>query len=306
MRVYEGYATSNDGSKIFYQVIGDGPTIFCCNGLGVPRYFWRHLVSEFANDYRIISWDYRGHGKSPLPKEFRNLRYSHLIDDARAVIDELDIQNAIGVGHSSGFQILLGLYAEEPERFSALTSVLGTYGKSLSGLFDNPASKIIPDLLYVASVFWPKIVQLGLRFTAMSQIAYIVGGISGVLNLKETDPNELQIYLDHISKLDPLFFATLLQAAEAHSAVDILPTIQVPTLLIAAESDQFVPRRITDAMNKKIKNSELHILPGGSHAALFERPHQINQRLGQFFWRHRLGKNADSPAEPQHESSGQQ
>lgn len=288
MRAHRGMATSFDGTKIRYQVLGEGRPIFCCNGLGVPIYFWHALSAHFAGRYQIICWDYRGHGKSAPPPNPHELRYDDLIGDGLAVLDHLNVRDAIGIGHSSGFQVVLGLYEHAPERFAALSSFLGTAGRALSALFDSPISRVLFDTYYLLTVFYPREVKVALDLFMRTPLPFYLGGLMGILNLHQAQRKEIGVYLNNVNSFDPRFFATLMQGAEAHDAFAILPRVDIPTLLIAAERDQFVPLRISRDMFAKLPSAELFVIPGGSHAGLMEAPEIFNERLERFLTLHGL------------------
>jgi len=78
----------------------------------------------------------------------------------------------------------------------------------------------------------------------------------------------------------------MLRAAQAHDASDMLPTIRVPTLVIAGERDVFTPRHLSVQMAGRIPNAEMLEIPRGSHAALVEQPELINLRIEKFIRAH--------------------
>ncbi len=288
MKVRYGFATSQDGTRIRYQVMGEGRPILCCNGLGVPIYFWRHLCADFADRFQIVCWDYRGHGQSTLPRKPYQLRYDDLVEDGLAVLRHLKLRECIGIGHSAGFQVLLGLYDKAPERFAALASFLGTYGRALSFFYDSPMSRALFDLFYVVSICYPTAVGAIMQGLGRTPLAYYAGAMLGILNSAEAQRDDLQVYFDHVCAMDPRFFATLTQGAEAHDAKPILARVTIPSLLIASEHDTFVPLHIAEEMQRLMPCAELVVIPDGSHAALMECPHFFNQRLAHFLQQHRM------------------
>jgi pimeloyl-ACP methyl ester carboxylesterase len=89
-------------------------------------------------------------------------------------------------------------------------------------------------------------------------------------------------YLDHMASMDPTVFASLLGSAAAHSAEDMLPTVEVPTLIVAGARDSFTPSWISEKMWKKIPGAELLVIPLGSHTAPLEIPELVNLRVEKF------------------------
>jgi pimeloyl-ACP methyl ester carboxylesterase len=83
-------------------------------------------------------------------------------------------------------------------------------------------------------------------------------------------------------------FFTMLENAGEHTAEDLLETIGVPTLVIAAERDTFTPPELAAQMAERIPGGELFVLRGGSHAAVIEQPEAIVLRMEKFL-RERVG-----------------
>ena len=83
--------------------------------------------------------------------------------------------------------------------------------------------------------------------------------------------------------MDILVFLAAAWECHLHNAWNSLDSIQVPTLIIAAEDDPFFPVSVMKKLHKSINNSEFMILSGGSHAAIIEQPETINYRLERFF-----------------------
>lgn len=288
MRVKRGTVRSADGTRIAYQVIGSGPPLFCCNGLGVSPYFWRHLAIHFANRYQVVTWEYRGHGRSDLPPVPTQLRYEDFIADGCAVLEHLDLRKTIGIGHSAGFQTLLGLYATAPKRFAALASFLGTAGHALRFFFDSPMSRVFFDLYYILTIFYPRQLRCIIALLTRTPIPYHLSGALGILTPGFADKNDLRNYLAYIQKMDTQFFSTLMQGAESHTAHHVLARVRIPTLFIAAEHDRFVPLRLARAMHYATRGSELFVISRGTHFGLMEMPDVFNLRLEQFLTKRSL------------------
>ena len=66
--VESGFVTTDGGLKLYWKATGTGPrTLICCNGVGVSTFFWKFVAERFASEYRVVVWDYRGHGRSDRP-----------------------------------------------------------------------------------------------------------------------------------------------------------------------------------------------------------------------------------------------
>lgn len=86
--------------------------------------------------------------------------------------------------------------------------------------------------------------------------------------------------------MDPLTFFQIGESLRRHSAASVLDEVQVPTLVVAGDADNFTPLSLCRRMHERIRDSELAIIPGGSHAALIEYPDVINRTVLDFMHRH--------------------
>jgi pimeloyl-ACP methyl ester carboxylesterase len=86
-------------------------------------------------------------------------------------------------------------------------------------------------------------------------------------------------------RVDYRVFASLLKAAQDQDAFDLLPHVRVPTLVVGAERDHFVPPKICRRMAEAIPEAELFMLAGASHAGLFEQEPRFRARVRDFLSR---------------------
>ncbi|MGH8336768.1 MAG: alpha/beta fold hydrolase, partial [Gammaproteobacteria bacterium] len=86
-----------------FSVEGSGPPLFLIHGIGASRHSWDGLTSHLKQDFRCISYDLRGHGKSPLPAPPYSL--DDLVADLERLRSELGIERAHFAGHSLGGMI---------------------------------------------------------------------------------------------------------------------------------------------------------------------------------------------------------
>jgi pimeloyl-ACP methyl ester carboxylesterase len=89
-------------------------------------------------------------------------------------------------------------------------------------------------------------------------------------------------YLEHMARVDVRLFLEMLAAAGRHTARELLSTITVPTLIVAGDRDGFTPAQLSDEMHRLIRDSELHVVRGGSHTAPIERPAEVTERIADF------------------------
>jgi non-heme chloroperoxidase len=92
---------SNDGTEIFYKDWGSGQPIVFSHGWPLSSDDWdNQLLFFLAQGYRVVAADRRGHGRSEQVRGGHDM--DHYADDLRAVVEHLDLRDAIHVGHSTG------------------------------------------------------------------------------------------------------------------------------------------------------------------------------------------------------------
>jgi pimeloyl-ACP methyl ester carboxylesterase len=118
----------NNGVKIYYEVEGGGPSIILGHGVGANLNIWRRVggyVNALKNDFQLILFDARAHGRSDKPHDPADYGLK-MADDIVSILDSLEIDKAHYFGFSMGGRI--GYYAAKihPDRFLSL--VLGGAG----------------------------------------------------------------------------------------------------------------------------------------------------------------------------------
>jgi pimeloyl-ACP methyl ester carboxylesterase len=97
-----------DGTRIAYDVAGDGPLVVFVHGLTSFRQTWEPVTNLLTHDFTCVRVDLRGHGASSPGPEYSTLS---LIGDVRAVVDELALGEPALVGHSLGATTVAGYAA---------------------------------------------------------------------------------------------------------------------------------------------------------------------------------------------------
>ena len=94
-----------NGTKIYYEVYGEGEPLFFLHGYTQSSIAWKDFVAEYANDYEVYLVDLRGHGKSEAFKETFSVKES--AKDILDLIKYLSIEKIKAVGVSFGGDVLL-------------------------------------------------------------------------------------------------------------------------------------------------------------------------------------------------------
>ncbi len=100
-----------------------GTPIVLLHGLASTHRWWDLVAKRLVSRYRVIRFDHRGHGESDAPAGGYHI--GQLATDTRGVLDALDLDGAVLVGHSLGAAVALRVAAEHPDRVTALGCVDG-------------------------------------------------------------------------------------------------------------------------------------------------------------------------------------
>ena len=285
--VFDEKIPSYDGTLIHYMSVGRGDiTIAACNGIGVSTFFWKYIVRYFAAHCRIILWDYRSHGRSDPAPNYKDLSMDNTARDLKAVLDHNKIDKAMLIGHSMGAQVIFEFYRLFPQRVLGLIPLLGSYGSPLNTFLNTDKMAYVVHVMYYLSFFFPNTVNSVLKHLIYNPLSFGFAKITKLVNWQHCTKLELTPYLQHLSSLDQRVFFTMARYMHAHNARDILPSIDVPTLIIAGENDLFTPLYISEEMLMSIPQAELSVIPRGSHAAIIEQPDLINLRIEKFINEH--------------------
>ena len=252
----------------------------CANGAGVSTFFWAHLARYFVEaGHRVVVWDYRGHGSSTGPNRLDRLDVPACADDLLRVMDDLDIADAVLVGHSLGCQVIFETWRKAPRRVLGLVPMLGGPGRLAETFLDPRVGKHIIDAGDRMSRALPEVVSVVIKLAAAHPATLFWARALGVIHKDFARDRDLVPYVEHMSRIDPRVFFRMVQAAQEHDASPWLEEIDVPTLVVAGERDIFTPHHLSMEMARRIPQAELLEIPAGSHAALVEQPLLINLRI---------------------------
>jgi pimeloyl-ACP methyl ester carboxylesterase len=237
------YATVND-LDIYYELHGPegAEPLFLFNGaFGVigPKSDWSYQLPRFAQEYRVIAFEHRGHGRTNNPAG-KFTGYAALAADAVGLLGFLNVPRATMVGFSDGAITLLELAQHYPDLIENLVLVGATYYNDEGCL--KAMETLTPQYIEQNYPAWVKDLEQQ-------------HGSQGRDYWKELASRLREMWLDNpnYSKSD-------------------LARIGVPALVMTGQHDHFGSVRQTLDIQQSIKGSELCIVPGASHPVPSQRP----------------------------------
>lgn len=279
--VEERRFVSFDGTEIAYQALGQGRPILLCNGLAGSWKAWSPQIQYFRDRYRLLSWDYRGLYESGHPSDPNAMTLAAHARDGLQLLEEEGADRLAIVGWSMGAQVALEMFRLAPDRVASLTLVNGLAGRPWDYVFNlNVVGRLLPPFLRslrsVPRVIEALIAQAS-RFPDAGAWFKRIG-----LAARTLDEGLFRALVEDSRTLDMQTYIRMLERLGEHDAWDLLPQIDVPTLLITGSRDPFTPRSAAERMARRIRGSELMVIPGATHYAGIEYPEMLNLRLEKF------------------------
>ena len=281
------FTTSFDGARIAYRVYGEGsPTVLLSNGIGCNQVYLDYLIRDLQKHYRTVIWDYRGHVDSEKPSDAKILTIDCFMRDMLAVMEAAEIGDAVLGGFSMGTQVCLEFYSRFPERVLGLLALCGPYEHPLKTFFHvGPLADALYPLLLREVNRNPERAQRVWSFMLSGPWVFSVARLL-VLNRKAVKREDFERYRPHIANMDILTFFQTGACFGQHTAKSVLPRIDVPTLVVAGDEDNFTPVSVCRRMYEMIPTAEWYLVKGGSHGSLIKFPDEINSRVLKFMARH--------------------
>ncbi len=243
-----------DGSKIFYQVTGKGSPMMLVHGYPLSGALFSRVRDQLSKSHQVITLDLRGYGQSKAAGVTDSVDV--YADDAIAVLDKVGAKKAVIGGMSMGGPTILSMYRKAADRFSGMV------------LIDTTAEAALPPEMMQWQGFEALLRQKGVE--AMIPLLLPVM-LTGETRLKDKAQVEYLTAIIKQCSMDAAVSGVKTLANRADSTAT-LAKIDVPTLVLVGLADGLYPFEVGQKMQAAIKGAALHIVPGGAHAAIFEKP----------------------------------
>jgi pimeloyl-ACP methyl ester carboxylesterase len=258
------------GFEMGYDDDGHGLPVLLLHGFPFNRSMWSEQAAALSHHYRIIAPDLRGFGQSSGDTD--SLTMEELARDVAALLDALRIERAVVGGLSMGGYVTLAFYRLFPERVSALlladTRPQSDDEEGKRTREETARRALSEGMEPIFSTMLPKLLTSG---AIENETALVARVRSMVLNTSSMTAA-----------------AALRGMARRLDQRDLLPRIDVPTLIIVGAEDRLTPPSEAEQMSASIPDSSLRILDGAAHMANLERPVEFNSAILEFLEGHRL------------------
>lgn len=222
------------------------------HAIGMDHCMWDDLAEKLAPSHRVIRFDARGHGKSPVPR--RPYTLEAMADDALAILDHLGLGKAHWVGLSMGAMIGLAFAIDHADRLGrlVLANTTSSYGPEGRPMWQARAKAVEKGgLEAIRDMVMSRYFSEDFRASHASVVA---------ATAKRFLATPVQGYLgccDAIADLD---------------YTQDLPRIRARTLVVAGALDAGTPPAMSQAISERIPGAQLTVIPGAAHLSAVEKP----------------------------------
>lgn len=271
----------SDGLKLISYRIGnpEGEPVVLVSGLGGPFSSWKYLLQRGKESFHFFSWDYRGLFSSERPSRTEELAVPFHGKDLRNLLDHFQIGKAHLVAWSMGVQVALEFYRMGEERVRSLVLLNGVAGKPFEQ-YGSVGFLLIRNIVQFLKDH-PDSTRRVVH-TLPSLIPLLDPLLKGKIVPFHLDSHFLQEVVEEFSKVDFSTYYQILLLLNHHTAEDVLPSIKVPTLVVAGEWDPFTPFPAMKRMAEKIPSARFHTIPRATHYALVEQPEKVSRLICDF------------------------
>jgi pimeloyl-ACP methyl ester carboxylesterase len=249
------YEERNSGSK-------DRPAVVFVHGLGGSSYsWWAQLAACEARGHRAIAYDQRGAGRSARPDGPYSVEL--WVRDLERVLDGLDVDRAVLIGHSVGCMVAEQASVRLGDRVRGLVMLGG-------------ALRWRPE----AGPVFEQRVKLA-REGRMREIADTVAQTGLSESCRDANPALLGLFCELIASNDPYAYAEW-SAATAVAQMSELGRIGSPALAACGELDPVAPPAFAQAIAAELPNGRTAVVEGAAHWCQLEDPAAVSALLVEF------------------------
>lgn len=236
------------GVKIYFETVGDGfPVVLHTGGGGDGRMWQEAGYLDALRNFRCITVDHRGHGRSGKPEGLENHLVERYVADVLAVLDTLGLVRSAFWGYSSGATVGFAMAAMYPARVAALIASGGVGARD----YDDPGER---------------------REVEAHAEAYRRQGLGPLIkNLERAEGIEFPDWFwQQMTDTDAEMF-TLERLGETrwHGPLSLLPVIEAPVLMLVGELED--PDRNSAQAVRSLRTGRCVTFPGLGHVGAYLR-----------------------------------
>ena len=254
---------TRQGISLEYDDIGNGVPLLLIHGFPLDRTMWRSQIAGLQLTGRVIAPDLRGFGHS-TDTDGEVVTMETYAEDLRALLDSLNVKQAVLAGLSMGGYIALAFLAQYADRVKGLI---------LANTRATPDSESAREGRLANAA---KIAESGSTSVVVeSMVPKMLGPAA--------KPETVIAVRSMLARQRSLGVMSALRGMAARpDRSTLLPFIKVPTLIISGSADVLIPASDSEVMQTAIPDSRLIILPDAGHLSNMDKAEAFNDAVREF------------------------
>lgn len=246
---------SADSVSISYDVHGSGkPALVFVHGWCCDKRYWSFQVPYFVRKYQVVTIDLAGHGASSLGRT--DWTIEAFGQDVVAVVEKLDLDQVILIGHSMAGYVIIEAARQMPDRVIALVGV--------DTLHDVETEFTQEQIDTFISAFKEDFVK--------NTVAFVRGMFTS-----NSDPDMVKNIALDVASAPPQVGIGALEGYFNYDVIDALEDVNVPIYCINTD---LLPTNV-EANRLHVNSFEVKLMPGLSHFIMIEDPNTFNKLLDE-------------------------
>lgn len=244
---------------LHHEISGErqAPPVLLLNSLGSTLAMWERQVPALAESFLVVRCDTRGHGESPVPPGPYVI--DDLVDDAVALLDNLEIERAHVVGVSLGGMVAMRLAARDSERVDRLALI-------------STSAQLGPPETWIERA-------ATVRADGTAAVADMVVSRWLTESRRNSDPTTTQYLRDMIAATPADGYAACCDAIRDMDLRGDLAGITAPTLVVSGLDDPSTPPVHLQAIVAGIPEARITELADCAHMAPIDQPEAVTAAL---------------------------
>lgn len=264
---------ARDGGTLHVIEKGAGRSLVLLHGITLRSDVWAPQLHQLADRFRVIAVDLRGHGRSTAGTDGYGI--GRLAADLATVLEDLDLHDAIVVGHSMGGMTVMAFCGDFPEVLAERVAGCVFLATRAHQVFPPYVDRGVRALLTRGQRLVDGGSALPARATVTTRMARLAFG-------EHPSPKAVGIVAAMGQAMEPAALLPSLAGLADHDARDALRATHTPSLVVVGTRDLLTPVPSARHLARLLPDAELVVLPKAGHQLMQERPDELAELVDAF------------------------